>query len=346
MFVAYDKLTKLRVTSLDHEWSTRLMELREWVQSERLICPGCQQSLWLRTGELRRRHFAHRQLADCPLGSDSAEVMEIKAQLYEWLSSKYPGRVELDVDLQIEGWQKPADLVLAPAHGERFVYFVFDRQQRCRERLLQGSRNAEQSVHFIHTQTTHQQDPGANALKLSASQRDFICWSDYDRPTWPAEGHLYFIDGQRARLTIYRGLTCIHSPNLYSWTIRREDLLTEALISPKTGEILFAADIKTQKSWMAERDERNKSEADRKRQTSDAVAAERRSNNMQEDHTASRPEPPKVEMAPANLNGPYRCEDCGQETTDWSSATPSLQTCVCKSCSRNRWLAAQERSRT
>jgi competence CoiA-like predicted nuclease len=136
MFVALQAKDRTRVTSIASQWDERLEVLRELTSGGHLICPGCEQRLWLRIGIKRRRHFAHRHLADCPLGNQSAEVLEAKAQMFEWLEKKYPGKVNLDLTIGVPGWSKVIDLLVEAEPGRKFAYWIFDRQQRSREEIL------------------------------------------------------------------------------------------------------------------------------------------------------------------------------------------------------------------
>lgn len=357
MFVAHDKITTERVTSIDSGWNERVDELRQRARDGSLVCPGCEQMLWLRTGELRRRHFAHRQAAECPLDKESPEVMEVKAQLYEWLMSKYPGKVALDVDLAIPGWKKPADLVVTVDSGLQLIYCVFDRQQRHREALLKWSH--ARNVHFIHTESTHDRENQSKTLKLTASQRDCICRTGYDEPAKWAGGHLYFVEGPTSRLTIYRGLMCIHEPNVYSWRNERTGPLKTALIAPKTGEIVFAADVEARQALKAEqareareREERRKEakRLERERQERWRTVSKPPTDMVAEvsplpstQTVAPSPEPVPL---PTTMNqGPFRCESCGTETMDWNSASPAEGTCICKACTKRKWEEARNQPR-
>ena len=249
MFVALRTTDRSRVTSLAAEWDNRLGALRELATSGQLICPGCEQRLWFRIGSRRRRHFAHRHLADCPLAHQSAELLEVKAQLFKWLETKYGDRVHLDMAIGVPGWDKLIDLLVEAAPGRKFAYWTFDRQQRSREDLLAYHRLPGVQVHFIHTQSTLVRH-SPTEIALTASQRDFITSSEYDSSTGSGGyGHLHFLEGQDSRLRIYRGLRCVHGPNLFAWEALREDLLSAARISPKTGEIVLAEDVAARASW-------------------------------------------------------------------------------------------------
>jgi hypothetical protein len=115
------------------------------------------------------------------------------------------------------------------------------------------------------------------------------------------------------------------------------DSLSEAKISPNTGEIVFAEDV------AARREHRQKLQ---QHKATDFAARSRASSALQGDppsagevRTAENSVDEQEPTAPRlNLNGPFRCEDCGIETMDWSEATPSAGTCVCRRCLAERWL--------
>jgi hypothetical protein len=381
MFVALNIKDRTRVTSIDPDWDDLVETLRELVRSGQLVCPGCKQELWLRTG-IRRRHFAHRSLADCPLESQSAAVWETKAQLYLWLQTKYPGHVQLDKAIALPGGEKVADLVVEPESDRKFAYWVFDRQQRDRQQFLDYHSSKGLRLHFVHTFSTLT-SLGPRKLALTASQRDFIRKSGFDDClTIGGDGHLHFFNNDNSTMTICRGLWCVHRPNVYTSEVTREDPLSNALISPKTGEIVFPADVEARQVWLQALKLQQKEKAARLA----ALRAQPRKSAFIEPRTKPpvgvQPEPEPVERgdpeteqpeeaappdiegeternelnqtAPElteesanpdeteeqsmNINGPFRCEDCGQETTDWSIAAPSEGTCVCRKCTHERWL--------
>jgi hypothetical protein len=153
MFVALRTTDRSRVTSLAVQWDGQLDALQELAAGGQLVCPGCEQLLWLRIGLKRRRLFAHRQLADCPLAHQSPEVLEVKAQLYQWLESKYPDKVHLDLPLGVPGWDKLLDLLVEATPSRKFTYWAFDRQRRARYPILAYQSLPDVHVHFIHTQS-------------------------------------------------------------------------------------------------------------------------------------------------------------------------------------------------
>jgi Competence protein CoiA-like family len=336
MFVAIRSNDAGRVTSIDPAWDNQTHLLRELAQNGELLCPGCRQQLWLRTGEVRRRHFAHRSLTDCPLENQSAETLESKAQLYLFLQKKFPDAVALDKAIGNPGLDRIVDVLVETGSGVKFAYWVFDREQRDRDGFCPYRSLAGVFAHFIHAGSTLRQE-SPDELKLSASQRGFISSSDFDEAVaMRGAGHLSFYQVETSTLSIYRGLYCVHRPNLYRWKALRQGCLESALISPKTGEVLFSEDEEARKTWRQQRcrDERLVYTCEMTHIGLKGLL------NPGKEGPRNDGEPldeTKSETQLPSLNGPFRCEDCGIETTDWSSATPSAGTCVCKSCTHKRW---------
>jgi len=337
VFVAIRSTEAGRVTSIDPDWDDQTSVLRDLARRGQLLCPGCRQLLWLRTGEVRRRHFAHRSLTDCPLAHQSAETLEVKAQLYLFLQKKFPGAVALDKAIGDIDRDRIVDLLVESGSGLRFAYWVFDREQRDREVFFAYRSAPGVHTHFIHTASTLRPDC-ANRIKLSASQRYFISSSRFDVAiAGEGAGHLNFYQVETAKLFIYRGLSCVHRPNLYGWNRLRQGDLDSALISPKKGEIVFAEDEAARASWKQSRTPAQNAYA-----APPKSSGTKRSEHLAQERPVELARPlAGTELAPEapSLMGPFRCEECGMETTEWSSATPSAGTCVCKTCTRKRWEA-------
>ena len=325
MFAALNISEQSRVNSIAVQWDGREENLRELARSGQLVCPGCKQLLWLRTGDVRRRHFAHRDLSECRLGKQSSEVLEAKAQLFAFLESKFPGRVQIDLELDMPGIGNVPDLVVEMEDGRRFTYWIFDRQIRNRNGYPKPAENKTERTHYIHTESAWclGSDSG---IVLSASQRHFISYSDYDLAlNRPGIGHLHFFSTADSTLRIYRGLHCIHGPALHDWEELREGSLESAVVCPENGELIFSEDV-VSREQMQQNPGRSRSSHSR-----------RPLPKIRHDDYESEVASEAAELA-SYLNRPLRCTECGVETRKWSSATPSAGTCVCKECSHKHWL--------
>ncbi len=265
MFQVWDQIRNCTVYCRDEEWGHRLGELREWAREGRLLCHGCREPTWFRTGDKRRPHFAHRSKSDCPLGQQSLAVLETKALVFEWLRAKQRKKdgmlIQVGMDEPVPGHVDMRADVLARTHkGLIFAYWFFDRRQRDREFWL-GLRSETLRPHFIHLASTLVL-PDPHTLDLTASQRDFIdCPSRYDSCVGGYEGdHLTFLDPDKGQVSIYRRLICDHPPALHRWGVLRQTPLVDALLCPATGEIVTEADIQALREHTRRERERQKRE--------------------------------------------------------------------------------------
>jgi hypothetical protein len=338
MFVAKDRELKTRVNSLDPELGSRMEELRALTTSGRLVCPGCEQELTLRMGEIRRPHFAHRKVSECPLAKQSADVLEAKAKLYKWLCTKYPGLVEMDVNLQIPDWDRFADLVVHAPNGKIFAYWIFDRSPKNRWGLRYfNSEHIMRNILFAES-ALHKEADGA--LRLSAAQRDFIVTSDFD--PLRGFGHLHFIEPATGKLTIYRAFHCVCEPNMYTSNYVREAPLASALICPLSGEIVLAEDVEEYRHQM---------ELKKRCGIYVPPIAPRIPPPLKEPPVAYKPiplkeqpaiykpqprqpQPPAVTVVPPEpeWDGFYTCEMCGIRTKETNVILSVRKTCVCPAC--------------
>ena len=326
MFTAINISDESRVTSIATRWDDCVENLRELARGGQLVCPGCAQLLWLRTGEVRRRHFAHRDVSDCKFSKQSPELLEAKAQIFTWLDCKFPGRVQMDLELGSTGPGHHADLVVQMEDGRRFIYWIFDRQMRDRSRYRIIGEDNMTRVHYLHTESTLRPGPDGGIL-LNASQREFISTGDFDQALKrPQLGHLHFFLGSESQLHIYRGLRCLHEPLLHEYAQLRTGPLENALVCTESGEIIFPEDVFARKEY-----QRVLALNPQPKFTSlTATRMDRRAANATK---GPNPADPIV-----NYSRPLRCEDCGAETRNWSQAKLSEGTCVCKECSQKRWI--------
>lgn len=320
MFVAKDIELKARVTSLDPEWGSRLEELRALAGSGRLVCPGCEQMLRFRVGEVHRPHFAHRVLSECPLAKQSAEILEAKAKLYEWLCTKYPGNIEMDVDIHIPDWDRLADLVVRSPKGKTFAYWLFDRSPKNRYELLYYQSDLV-SKNILFTESALHKEEG-NSLRLSAAQRDFMETSDFDPLC--GSGHLHFLNSSSGTLTIYRALHCLCEPNLFAYDVIREAPLASALICPENGEIVFKEDVPVY--------QKRKDEQKRLRAFAPPVRPIKPSPVIQERPVVIKPQATPVMPPEPPWDGFYTCKMCGIRTKETNVILSVKKTCICPAC--------------
>ena len=234
MFIVFDNRNNKLVTRMSPEWQSGFNNLHALANSGQLVCPWCKHKLWFREKSERCRScFAHRSVFNCPYSCMSDEKSEAVAQLYDWLSQQRLEDVRFAVDMQIKGWNWPADVVVGLAKGKKCAYWVFDRTPKNREAVLTGMpKNVKR--HVLYTMSVRKLAEGNKRLILSAGQRDFIDdKSDYDTRDL---GHLYFIDPLQHKVWLYRGLRCKHA-NEYACE-PHELPLSACRVSLRNGEIV------------------------------------------------------------------------------------------------------------
>ena len=129
---------------------------------------------------------------------------------------------------------------------------------------------------------------------------------------------------------------CVHAPNIFKAGSVRTGPLSQALISPATGEMLFQADVDQLRTW---KEQLKAGHVLRPGELpmhglwgSLASSAWR---------TPARLQDARLDQVPLRANQPLRCEDCGAMTTDGCFLQPARGTCVCRSCLTKRRCAAR-----
>ena len=334
MFVAINTETNGRVTSLDSAWLKRCDELRDMANSGRIACPECDQLLRFRAGMTRRPHFAHRTLSDCPLSRHSSEFLEAQAQLYDWLCTKYPGKVELDIDQGIPGWESPAALVVCLDASKSFAYWIFDKAPRNRSALAWHVRRND-TAHVLFMVSSEKLNDDHDELLLSAAQRDFVRKSFFDNDIHL--GHLHYLDTGRHQVKIYRNLDCVHSPNCFAWSVDHVLDWQQCKISPRTGEIVAEDDREREAEHyapVAERALPYETHPIRAKFAPSSPNTQTPAHRMDQPlRSPVRPLKPRLEPTSSDwLNRPLTCTECGKIATNYPSCKPSEGTCVCYDC--------------
>lgn len=343
MFVATSTIDKRRINLLDPAVYERRESLKAVGREGGLACPHCGQEVRVRLGDVRRPHFAHKSLEDCPFQTESAEVTEVKALLYGFFRLQGVGSVDMDVSLAGENDSGGLflDLLVETEAGKRFGYWVFDRNRRDRHILMDAAEKSGITPMVIHTGSMLTFDPEATSLLLSKSMRDTIQTSPFDQGFGARSGgHLHFLD-EAGMLTTFRRLHCVHLPNVYEWEIRREAALQEVRFDPDSGDFVVEEDVADRLEHVRleqEREEKRRREEEERRKI-----REERLSRTRKIYT----EAPVKHLQPAKIREPhtpyvnrlnqlYPCKDCGVETSDWVKLLLSENVCVCRECNAKR----------
>ena len=88
MFKALHRPSGEEIVILEPRWRRQLDTLRLLDAQDDLVCQGCLQPVRVRAGEVKRWHFAHKHLQNCPYEFESPVLLQCRAVLYEWLVSQ------------------------------------------------------------------------------------------------------------------------------------------------------------------------------------------------------------------------------------------------------------------
>lgn len=242
MFKCLHAPTGAEIIILQSEWRGRLDVLRLMDRGEELVCQGCRQPVRVRRGSARRRaHFAHKHLQGCLFGSQSPEILAARAALFEWLSARFPGKVDIEKHIPAADLPRPLDCwvdtsVAADTPRERFGCWIIEGSLKlaARERIQAGLQALDAPVTFVLLARLQHPDPQhANRLLLSPTERAFLQHTPLD--LLGREGYVYSEDfgstlhyldireGVQAPqgmytkpvMTTWRGLEKVHEPQGY-----------------------------------------------------------------------------------------------------------------------------------
>ena len=364
MLTAWDKSRDKQIVLPDYEERGDDGGVRERTREGQIVCPTCQQLLWLHAGTLRTWHFAHRSLSNCPHGRVSEGILSARRLLYLFFQSRItagkltgevnlepsvkglPDDLELDLLLKREGKPPVAVLLLESSlkpHVRSWLPPALEKRGFVFRPVFLASR-------------LKQPDEHADEFLLDTAQREFPIDSAYDE-AWLGyscgSSTLHFIDSLKERWTTLRGLHFVHGPQVYR--------AAKVLSSPMAG--LLWSEIHT--DWVhggeadklkQVREHRRAQELEKARQRAASarrtlpkprpapVAApikalppdpepEMEPEDEIETEAAPEPEPePQREPDPPWLHEGLICIGCGQRSIHWQNAKPGLGKCVCKDC--------------
>ena len=337
MFKALHRLSGEEIVILEPRWRGQLDSLRLLDVQDDLVCQGCLQPVRVRAGELKRWHFAHKHLQNCPYEFESPVLLQCRAVLYEWLVSLLgEGVVTLEKKLSLP---RPVDCWVNHGSGDT-GYWIIDSRMPPGERQNLSAGLAGICPHPIWVFTAsmlHPENDSFELLYLTTTEREFMRHTAYDeavQSTYALPGSsLHYLDADREVLITYRGLQVYHRPQLYTG-YRHENPLSQVRLVPQTGGFIPPGED--------ERLERYRT-AIHAREREQQKTEQRINLKMAElfDKIKTQPKAPagsKVEFLhqPESTGGAGlpKCVFCGQATDDYWYLNRSDNTCKCRECYR------------
>lgn len=226
-----------------------LEALRQKGRENWLLCPKCKQPVLVKAGAVKRRHFAHKDLSNCPLTDEPTELLVARETLYTWLKQKF--KEHATIEHAIDGVDLPRGFdCWVTCGGKSFAYWIVVRAiKHCDERELiaEAARSANALLHVVFLNSMLQRNGTLrDLLSLTTTERDFIRKSEYDKVysgyNHRREGSLHYLNSEPGTLTTFRAAGCIESPQRY----RGHEVttsLSELKVSPDTGEFVHPSEF-------------------------------------------------------------------------------------------------------
>jgi len=351
MFQALNLQTHEAVNLLQARWKSALLQdLRLLDDADLLACPGCRQPVRVRAGTLRRWHFAHKHLANCPFERESPLLLEMRACLYDWLVAQF-GEACVAIEYPLSGAPRPVDACVSFAQSTHipFLYWIFDT------RLPPGERQALQeaiqasgfNAHYLFTATLLRPDPRlSHHLHLTTTEREFLQQTTFDAIQYTDRlspgGTLHYLNTADEMLTTYRNLQLFHQPQMYAG-FQLQHPWNAIQAHPENGELAHPGEmellVRTQSAISRREHKIQRALAQLTRHppvlTASAVEAA-----ASEAGDSESPIPPAELQRPIEepplLNRPFQrtcaCERCGQITADWVRYNGKTGLCFCREC--------------
>jgi hypothetical protein len=226
MLTAWDKIAEKAVAVPDFEESGGLGLLRTRTRQGELVCPTCQQLLWLRAGEVLIPHFAHRRLSECPHGRVSEVVLTARRLIYRFFraridTAQLPGEIQLEPVLEGVLQRTPPDLLLRRRTRSCVAIKIIESTLKPDLRFELPAAIQQQKWLFrpiFLSSRIRRAEDGTGAYLLDPAQRELRLSSAYDlrlEYAAPSPGTLHFLDPHAASWTTLRALWLVHNPQVF-----------------------------------------------------------------------------------------------------------------------------------
>jgi hypothetical protein len=286
----------------------------------------------VRAGKVKRWHFAHKHLHNCPFERESLELLETRAVLYEWLIEKFgEDYVTIEKTLEVSAPPRHVDCWIEK-DNQTFAYWIFDRRMPPDERHQLESSFAQLAMQvnwvFVADLLRVEQDMMQDRLHLTTTERAFIQKSEFDA-AWQTHfeqlgGSLHYLDADGKTLKTFRNLDVVHKPQLYRGK-HLEHPLADVSASSVTGEFVHPGEIERLQKRQREI-EHQKWEAEERLRKAREFFGQAPKNETQ----SREPEQPASSSHPFERSG--TCKFCGTETSDWITYFGPTKECICRNC--------------
>src|SRR5512142_3033822 len=123
MYKSIHTQTSEEIIILHPRWRGQIDRLREMDHADLLVCQGCNQPVRVKAGEVKRPHFAHKHLQACSYATESPEILNARATLYEWLLAAF-GSGAVTLEKQVDNLNLPRAFdCWVELRGRTFAYW-------------------------------------------------------------------------------------------------------------------------------------------------------------------------------------------------------------------------------
>lgn len=339
MYKAVSTQTGEEIIILSPQWRKRIDQLREMDHSDELVCQGCRQPLRVKAGKIKRAHFAHKHLKACSYGSESPEILNARAVLYEWLMREFcpptgsrTGLLAVTVEKVVEGLNLPRPIdCWVETEGGPIAYWIVETGIKIepREAILSAFKQMGANAHFVMLKTMlSERKEELDSLLLTPTERAFLKATEFDpvlAGTAEPGKSLHYLDTDSSVLTTYRNLVLFHAPNWYKGVKKTGKLFT-VRASRVDGGFVHRGEVENLRRYrqrMERREEKRKKYQEREVAWSNRFARRKQGDDRERASLRN------------GFREPLPCVLCGQITTDyWSTFTePSgRRLCRCREC--------------
>ena len=336
------------IVILAPNWRSRLPELRELDALDFLVCQGCRQPVRVRAGKLRRWHFAHKHLHNCPLEQSSPALLRARAVLYDWLAGQL-GAEAVDVETFVPeiNLPRPFDLWVKVQDARCACWIIDTRlQPGVRQLLLNAFQNLSVPVLILFMKDMfHQDSSRENVVYLTTTEREFARQTIYDELenilSRPVGKSLHYLDADEGLVSTLRDAHCIHAPQVYQGALR-VDKLERLALNISLAEIVHPGEQERHEKLSARQSHRQ-DKIKTSRQALGSVLDRMLPDHKESSRIAGRQTdgdsmkhsrlPVSQELYPDRLlNRKAECMFCRNETDDWWYLDRATGKCKCRDC--------------
>ena len=326
------------IVILDPHWRGHLSELRELDIQDRLVCPSCHQPVRTRAGKIKRWHFAHKHLQNCPFQNESLLLLQTRAALYEWLLDHYGAdKVTVEKIMPDLPFPRHIDCWVEQEQGP-VLYWIFDtrRPPEERKKIQEGFKTPGLHPHSLFTTSMLNPDEHEPLhLYLTTTEREFMQLSPFDELvrgyTFTPGKTLHYLDADANTLISYRNLHLVHPPQEFSGS-RLATSLEKVHPVPETGEFVHPGEQDRLVKYQAEAQKRQ----EKQQRTLPYLLKQSNRPSSEQESTPAMPSPTTHKPSPEAQSSPFSkagvCKVCSISTYDWITYDGKTGTCLCRNC--------------